>query len=45
LGRIEALLQKGRNAEAEQELARFRRQYPDYPLPQRLREWSDRLKR
>lgn len=43
--RIEALLREGRTGEAERELARFRQQHPDYPLPQGLREWSDELKR
>ena len=36
LGRIDALLREGKDAEAKEQLLRFRKQFPDYPLSQRL---------
>lgn len=38
LTRIRELLLEGRRAEAKQQLAAFRRQYPGYPIPEDLRE-------
>jgi hypothetical protein len=37
LARIIALRRAGKNAEADEELSKFRRAYPDYPLPEELR--------
>jgi hypothetical protein len=36
LGKIDGLLRDGKDSAAREQLVAFRRQYPDYPIPQRL---------
>ena len=38
LSEIDALRRQGRNAEAEESLGEFRQQYPDYPVPEALKQ-------